>query len=143
KSLRHLHFELRPEAQEKHRIARAYFEIGSDLPDSSALTKTKQVIMRLERGQVSASYQDIRAILRDTSSLFRAAQWRWMRRHYYWPPYADLHMVIRIEQLPHWRNRICLSEQTDALGLPKLKLEWKKTDTDEKVFRVKMEKIDR
>jgi choline dehydrogenase-like flavoprotein len=51
--------------------------------------------------------------------------------------------VIRIEQLPQWHNRISLSDQKDALELPKVKLEWKKTDADEKLFRVMIEKIDR
>ena len=144
KSLRHLHFELRPEVQRKHGIGSAYFEIGRcELPESSALTKTKQVIQRLKRGQVDISYGDIRAILQDSPSLFWAAQWRWMRKQYYWPTNANLHIFIRIEQLPQWHNRICLSDEEDALHLPKLRLEWKKTDADEKVFRVTIEKIDR
>ena len=66
-----------------------------------------------------------------------------MRKQYYWPTNASLHVVIRIEQLPQWHNRISLSDQKDTLHVPKLKLEWKKTDADEKVFRVTMEKIDR
>jgi nucleoside-diphosphate-sugar epimerase/choline dehydrogenase-like flavoprotein len=143
KSQRHLHFELRPEAQQKHGIGSAYFEIGSGLPDSSALTKTKQVMQQLKRGQMAVNYQDIRAILQDSPSLFWAAQWRLMRKQYYWPANANLHIFIRIEQLPHWHNRIALSDQKDALHLPKLKLEWKKTDADEKVFRVTIETIDR
>jgi choline dehydrogenase-like flavoprotein len=143
KSLRHLHFELRQEVQKKHGIASAYFEVGrGELPDSSALVKTKQFMQRLRRGQVAISYEDIRAILQDSPSLFRAAQWRWMQRQYYWPPNADLHIVVRIEQLPQWQNRISLSDKEDALHLPKLRLEWKKTDADEKVFRVTIEKID-
>jgi choline dehydrogenase-like flavoprotein len=144
KSLRHLHFELRPEVQKKHGVGSAYFEIGrSELPDSSALTKARQVMQRLKRGQVAVSFQDIRAILQDSPSLFWAAQWRWMRKQYYWPTNADLHIFIRIEQLPQWHNRICLSDQKDALHLPKLRLEWRKTDADEKLFRVTIEKIDR
>jgi choline dehydrogenase-like flavoprotein len=142
-SQRHLHFELRPEVQRKHGIGSAYFELGFDLPDSSALVKAKQVVQRLKRGQVAVSYQDIRAILQDSPSLFWAAQWRWMRKHYYWPSNANVYLTIRIEQLPQWHNRISLSDQKDALQLPKLKLEWKKTDADENLFRVMIEKIDR
>ena len=144
KSLRHLHFELRPEVQRKHGIGSAYFEIGrGELPNSSALTKTKEIMQRLQRGRLAVSYEDIRAIVQDSPSLFWAAQWRWMRKQYYWPPNANLHIVIRIEQLPQWHNRICLSDQKDALHLPRLRLEWKKTDADEKVFRVAIKKIDR
>jgi choline dehydrogenase-like flavoprotein len=48
-----------------------------------------------------------------------------------------------VEQLPQWQNRICLSDQKDALGVPKLRLEWKKTDAEERVFRLMVGKIDR
>jgi choline dehydrogenase-like flavoprotein len=142
-SERHLHFELRPEVQREHGIGSAYFEIGAEYPDSSALTKAKEVVQRLKHGQVNISYQDIRAILKDFPSLFRATQWKWMRKQHYWPSNVGLHIFIRIEQLPQWHNRISLSDQKDTLRLPKLKLEWHKTDADERLFRVMVEKIDR
>jgi choline dehydrogenase-like flavoprotein len=142
-SERHLHFELRPEVQREHGIGSAYFEIGAEYPNSSALTKAKEVVQRLKRGQVAIPYQDIQAILKDSPSLFWATQWRLMRKQYYWPPYAALYIFIRIEQLPQWGNRISLSDQKDALQLPRLKLEWQRTDADERIFRVMVEKIDR
>jgi choline dehydrogenase-like flavoprotein len=142
-SERHLHFELRPEVQKEHGIGSAYFEIGAEYPDSSALTKAKEVIQRLKRGQLAIPYQDIQAILKDSPSLFRTTQWKWMRKQNYWPPNVGLHIFIRIEQLPQWHNRISLSDQKGALQLPKLKLEWHRTEADERIFRVMVEKIDR
>jgi choline dehydrogenase-like flavoprotein len=142
-SERHLHFELRPEVQREHGVASAYFEIGAEYPDSSALTKAKEVIQRLKRGQLAIPYQDIQAILKDSPSLFRTTQWKWMRKQNYWPPNVGLHIFIRIEQLPQWHNRISLSDQKGALQLPKLKLEWHRTDADERIFRVMVDKIDR
>ncbi len=141
-SVRHLHFELRPEVQREHGVGSAYFEIGAEFPDSSALMKAKEVVQRLKRGRMS-SYQDLRAILEDAPSLFRATQWKLLRKQYYWPPNVGLHVFIRIEQLPQWHNRITLSDQKDALQLPKLRLEWHRTDADERLFRVMVEKIDR
>jgi choline dehydrogenase-like flavoprotein len=141
-SVRHLHFELRPEVQREHGVGSAYFEIGAEYPDSSALIKAKEVVQRLKRGQMM-SYQDIQAILEDAPSLLRATQWKWLRKQYYWPPNVGLHVFIRIEQLPQWHNRITLSDRKDALQLPKLKLEWHRTDADERLFRVMVEKIDR
>ncbi len=142
-SVRHLHFELRPEVQKEHGVGSAYFEIGAEYPNSSALMKAKEVVQRLKRGQRNIGYQDIQAILEDAPSLLRATQWKWLRKHYYWPPNVGLHVFIRIEQLPQWHNRICLSDQKDALQLPKLRLEWHRTDADERLFRVMVEKIDR
>ncbi len=51
-SVRHLHFELRPEVQREHGVGSAYFEIGAEFPDSSALMKAKEVVQRLKRGQM-------------------------------------------------------------------------------------------
>jgi choline dehydrogenase-like flavoprotein len=141
-SQRHLHFELRPEVQREHGIGSAYFEIGADFPDSCAVVKAKHVVQHLKHGQVALGCQDMRAVLQDWPSLFWAAQWKWIRRQYYWPSDVNLHIVIRVEQLPKWHNRISLSDQKDALHLPKLKLEWTKTDTKE-LFRVMIEKVDR
>jgi choline dehydrogenase-like flavoprotein len=107
------------------------------------LTKAKQVVQGLRGGHLAFSYQDIRAILQDSPSLFWTAQWKWVRKQKYWPSNANLYIMIRIEQLPQWCNRICLSDQEDALHLPKLKLEWRKTDAEEDLFRAMIEKIDR
>ena len=142
-SLRHLHFELRPEIQKENGIGSAYFDVGPVLPDSSSLTKAKQVAQGLKRGKVNFGYADLKAILQDSPSLFWTAQWGWMRKQKYWPSNANVQLKIWVEQLPHWQNRICLSDQKDTLQLPKLKLEWKKTDAEEKVFRTMIGKIDR
>jgi choline dehydrogenase-like flavoprotein len=143
RSHRHLHFELRPEVQREHGIGSAYFEIGAEYPDSSALLKAKELVQHLKHGQLNIGYHDIRAILKDAPSLFQVTQWKWMRKQYYWPPNVGLHIFIRIEQLPQWQNRISLSDQKDALQFPKLKLEWHRTDADERLFRVMVDKIDR
>jgi choline dehydrogenase-like flavoprotein len=140
---RHLHFELRPEVQNAHGIGSAYFDIGAQLPDSSALTTTKRVIQGLKRGKPIICYQDINDIIKDSPSLFWTAQWKSVRKQKYWPSNACLPIEIRVEQLPQWSNRISLSDQKDALGVPKLQLEWKKTDAEEKAFRTMVAKLDR
>ena len=142
-SQRHLHFELRPKAQEYSSIASAFFDIGVDLPDVSSLTRLKQVAQGFKRGKLDASYTDIKTILKDSPSLFWTAQWEWMRKQKYWPANANLQIKIWVEQLPQWGNRICLSDQMDALRLPKVKLEWQKGDAEERTFRTMVEKINR
>jgi choline dehydrogenase-like flavoprotein len=64
-----------------------------------------------------------------------------MRKQKYWPSNVDLQLKIWIEQLPRWQNRICLSDQTDDLQVPRLKLEWAATDAEERASRVMVEKI--
>jgi choline dehydrogenase-like flavoprotein len=141
-SLRHLHFELRPNVQKKNGIGSAYFDIGVELPDFSSLTKSKELLLGLKRGQLNFSYSDIEAICLDAPSLFWTMQWQWMRKQKYWPPNAKLQMKMWVEQVPKWQNRICLSDQTDTLQIPMLRLEWEKTDEEEKTIRMALEKID-
>jgi choline dehydrogenase-like flavoprotein len=142
-SLRHLHFELRPEVQKINGIASAYFDISAELPDSSALTKAQRVVQGLRRGNPLISCRDMSAIIKDWPSLFRTAQWKSVRKQKYWPSNANLTIEIRVEQLPRWQNRISLSDQIDALGVPKLQLNWEKTAAEEKLFRTMVVKIDR
>jgi hypothetical protein len=107
------------------------------------LSKAKYVLQGLRRGNPRISCRDMNAILKDSPSLLRTAQWRSVRKQKYWPSNASLTIEIRVEQLPQWQNRICLSDQKDALGVPKLRLEWKKTDAEERLFRLMVGKIDR
>jgi choline dehydrogenase-like flavoprotein len=140
---RHLHFELRPEAQEKSGIGSAYFDVGAELLDQSALTKAKHLVEELKRGKLDFMFVDLKAILQDSPSLFWTAQWQWIRKQKYWPPNAVLQIKVWVEQLPQWQNRICLSDHKDALRLPRLNLEWKKTAAEEKSFRTMVAKIRR
>jgi choline dehydrogenase-like flavoprotein len=142
-ALRHLHFELRPEVQNAHGIASAYFATSVEFPDSSALSKAKHVVQGFRRGKPLISCRDMHAILKDSPCLFRTAQWRSVRKQKYWPSNSNLTIDLRVEQLPQWQNRICLSDQKDALGVPKLRLEWKKTDAEERAFRLMVGKIQR
>ena len=63
-----------------------------DFPDSCAVVKAKHIVQHLKHGQVALSCQDMRAILQDWPSLFWAAQWKWMRKQYYWPSDVNLHI---------------------------------------------------
>ena len=117
-SQRHLHFELRPEAQEKNGIGSAYFDIGAELPDFSSLTKSKQVLQGLKQGKLDFNYPEIKAIFQDLPSLFWTAQWQMMRKQKYWPRNASLQIKIWVEQVPQWQNRICLSTRKTPCSFP-------------------------
>jgi choline dehydrogenase-like flavoprotein len=139
---RHLHFELHPEIQKAHGIGSAYFDMSVELPSSSSLIKAKDVLQSLKGGKPAIRYRDIRDILKDSLALFRTAQWKSVRKQKYWPSNAYLPIEIRVEQLPLWSNRISLSGQKDVFGVPRLRLEWKKTEAEEKAFRTMVGKID-
>jgi len=140
---RHLHVELKGDVQERNGIASAYADFGALLPDHSSLTKSKQVLHSLTRGKVDFTFRDIQAIITDSPSIFWMTQWQCMRQQKYWPANATIQMKIWAEQAPHWKNRISLSDRKDALRLPVLKLDWDKTEAEEKTFRAAITEIDR
>ena len=138
---RHLHFELRPEVQEKMGIGSAFFDFGAELPEDSSLRKAKHISQSLKRHDIDFSARDVEILVKDSPSVFWKAQWALMRKQHYWPPNAVVQIKIWTEQLPLARNRLCLSEQYDALHVPMVKIEWQKTDLDEKTFRATALKI--
>jgi len=142
-SARHLHFELRPGVQEENKVASAYFDIAAELPDSSGLTQARLLLRNLKNGHLAATSRNLSACVRDLPSLFWTAQWRALRKQKYWPPNAHLSLKIWVEQLPQWNNRLSLSTSEDSLHLPRLKLDWEKTDEEEALFRLMVEKIRR
>lgn len=140
-ALRHLHFELRPEVQKENKIASAYFDVAAELPDSSALTQARNFVANVKKWDFAASVENLSGCAQDLPSLFLTAQWKSLRKQKYWPPNASLSLKIWIEQLPKWTNRLSLSEREDSLHLPRLKLDWDRSDDEEVLFRFMVEKI--
>ena len=138
---RHLHFELRPEVQEKMGVGSAFFDFGAELTEDSSLVKAKQILQGLKRHELDFDARDVELLVKDSPSLFWKAQWALMRKQHYWPPNAQVRIKIWIEQLPLAQSRISLSEQNDALQVPMIKVEWQKTDLDEKTFRLTALKV--
>jgi choline dehydrogenase-like flavoprotein len=140
-SLRHLHFELHPRVQEDNKVASAYFDVGAELPDSSSLTQARMLLLNLKSGRLAPSARNLSGCVRDLPSLVRTAQWQGLRKQKYWPAYAELTLKIWVEQLPKWNHRLSLSNHEDSLRLPRLRLDWEKTDEEETLFRIMIEKI--
>jgi len=141
-SLRHLHFELRASSQQQSEIGSAYFDVGVELPPSSSLTACRNILNRVKRGKRDITFEQMKFLVKDAPSLLHTAEWQWLRGQQYWPRDALLPLKIWVEQLPHWQNRLSLSDRTDALQVPMLKVELTKTDSEEKTFRAMVEKID-
>ena len=53
------------------------------------------------------------------------------------PPVAprDFHLTTRLEQAPNPNSRVTLSAEKDALGMPRVRLDWRLTDLDKRSIR--------
>jgi hypothetical protein len=138
---RHLHFELKPPAQQAGRVGSAYFDFSVEVPETSAPTQARLAVQAWKSGRFSAVFKSAMSALVDLPTLVNTVLWRYLAKLKYWPTSSTVQLTIRIEQLPHWSNRIVLSDSVDALGQPLMRFEFRKTDDEERAFRFTVEKI--
>ncbi len=55
---------------------------------------------------------------------------------------SGLYMVVRAEQAPNPHSRVYLSGECDALGVPRLVLDWRLSDIDKRSVRIAMQAFD-
>lgn len=58
-------------------------------------------------------------------------------------PEREFHLNIRQEQAPNPNSRVTLSPETDALGMPRVRLDWQLTELDQRSIRVFYEVLGR
>ncbi|MBI1619242.1 GMC family oxidoreductase [Aquamicrobium sp. cd-1] len=136
---RDLHLELAPKAQEREAVGSAFAYVAMDL-DESPLSHVKQIAQGIQRREV-----DLKATMRLSSNMgliARSAAWRMVRKQLYVPPDIDFRLMVCVEQLPSWNNRITLSRTLDALGAPRVHCDWGPNSTDERTFRAAVKAID-
>lgn len=138
---RHLHLELRPEIQEAERIGSAYVDAGVEVPDSSALTQARRAITAIRQRDPRAALSHTLRATADAPTLLRTAHWHFLRRQKYWPDSATVTLRIWIEQLPHWDNQISLSERCDAFGVPLIRVDFRRTELEERTLRACLERF--
>lgn len=139
---RSLHFEMKPAVQQAEQVGSSFAHIIMAVPETSHLRSIKKIFRGFQRGEFAVDRHDVLSILRDPMSIAQGAIWRYMRNQLHWPENITLDVHVWIEQLPHWENRITLSENRDRLGVPMARIEWRKTDSDERTFQACMARLD-
>jgi choline dehydrogenase-like flavoprotein len=138
---RHLHFALQPAAQQAGRIGSTYFDFSVEVPESSAPMQARVAVQAWKGGRIWTGLKSAMSVLIDLPTVANTVLWRYLAKLKYWPTSSTVQLTIRIEQLPHWGNRVVLSEAVDALGQPLLRFDFHKTDDEERAFRFTVEKI--
>ena len=139
---RSLHLELSPEAQAKAGVPSAFAQIGTRLMEGSALRTIKELGRAIQLRDVKLQFGQIQALASSPAILTRLAWWRYVHRRLELWEDAEIAVEICAEQIPAWSSRISLSDQRDAFGVPRVKLEWCPSREDEKTFRVVVERLD-
>lgn len=129
---RDLHLELSHAAQERDRVASAFVYVAMDLAESP-LSDIKRLAQGLQRREF-----DVKAMGRASRNIglvTQSAWWRVMENQLFVPADIALRLMVCVEQLPHWDNRIRLSKTRDRLGKRLALFEWAPTQKDEEAFR--------
>ena len=131
---RGLHLETTASAQREDKAASGYVTIRPEFQPASI----HHYVRNLGKSAQARRFLELapnREIAKDLGSLAPALFWSVRRQQMYFSPFVDLFVDARIEQVPSSGSRLALAEQRDALGVPKLRMDWRTTAFDQRTFR--------
>lgn len=136
---RDLHLELSKSAQQTDAVGSAFAYVSMDLA-GSPLGGMKKFAQGLQQGRFDTG--ELRRVSKNIGLLTQSAYWRIACKQLFVPAGIDFRMMVCVEQLPHWDNRIRLGQTRDRLGVRKAKFEWGPTETEERTFRSAIRHLD-
>jgi len=103
---------------------------------------------RVQALRESLAARDLRGVARSSLALARSprALAKVLRRTYhrgYGGPLDHYALTMYLEQAPNPESRVYLGDETDALGLPKLVVDWRLTELDRESFDATLEELKR
>jgi choline dehydrogenase-like flavoprotein len=122
------------EVQRHERVlnAAATFETEENIP--SAITAGKELFLALRQGRIPEEPGDkIRRVISDLDEVTSYLFCRVRRKSKCTT--TMLHLDTRLEQAPNPDSRLTLSQERDALGLPRLRLDWRLTELERQTVR--------
>jgi choline dehydrogenase-like flavoprotein len=117
-------------------------QVKERLPNSAAMTffddgdfraaDAAKRLLRASLGQESAerAADDTWSVLSDLDQIIMSVRAKYLLSGTRWSSEDSTTLVIETEQTPNPASRISLSSERDALGLPKIKIDWRLTELD-------------
>lgn len=135
---RDLHLDVGMRAQEQGAAASAFAYIAMDLA-KSPLAAAKRILQGVQRGELD--FAELMKFTKNAGLIGKAAYWRLVRKQLFVPKDVEFSIMLCAEQLPHWKNRISLSQSCDRLGLPKALIEWQPMESEDRTLRVALAQL--
>jgi choline dehydrogenase-like flavoprotein len=134
-TMRSLRFELSVATQEKEHVGSGFAHISFQTERATGFDTLRHI---LRSQQLSGRLRPamLLAAVSDAPYLARAAIWRAFYKQLLWPAPAKYELHVVAEQLPHPENRITLSTEHDAFGVPRAAIEWRVREQDCRTFSV-------
>lgn len=103
-------------------------------PDSGAEISKRLYNAVRNRRAAAISFSDAVKLLTQSPEVIRSAYRVFLQRRSYVPAHAPLYLGSMVEQEPNFHSRVFLDTKVDALGMPRVVLDWKLTPLVQKTL---------
>ncbi|MGH8580253.1 MAG: GMC family oxidoreductase [Gammaproteobacteria bacterium] len=130
------------DAQRRDKLLNCSIRLHNDAEDLGAIKSFKHIIHRLRGDDVSGDLsKDLIMVVADIDGVARYVYRRTWRRASEFETAERYRLTYSAEQAPNPSSRVSLSNEKDALGQPRAKLEWRLMESDLRNARVVLQKL--
>jgi choline dehydrogenase-like flavoprotein len=118
-------------AMRRHRWLNVMAHIAFLIPDALGWMELKRIVGSLQSGRLALpSFHETVAMACGGLELTRLVLARTLARRRRSPDAGEILLFIDTEQAPNADSRVVLDSSTDALGMPRARLDWRMTDVE-------------
>jgi choline dehydrogenase-like flavoprotein len=127
---------LRPQLLEREQLLSSYGHWEVATAPGSGLHVVREKLRALQSGHgLQLSSADLGALVSGARDVLALARGLAIDRRRYFPRDASVYLRVDTEQRPDAESRIALSGERDALGLPRVTVDWRISDLERRTVR--------
>ena len=134
-TMRSTRFELTAPVQARDGVAGAYGHVSMELSRASGFAILREFLLSRQKTGARIDPWLLLKLIRQVPYLAAIGFWRFYHNQLYWSRDATFRLHVVAEQVPHAANRIVLSAERDALGVPMVAIDWRLRETECRTFR--------
>ena len=134
-TMRSTRLELRSSVQARDGVAAAYGHVSMELPCASGFAVLRKFLQSRQKNEAGIDPWLFLKFIRQVPYLSAVGFWRFYHNQFYWSRDATFQLHVVAEQVPHAENRIVLSGERDALGVPMAAIDWRLREAECRTFR--------
>lgn len=133
-------YKARLEATEQLRIERGWLSVGAEFPieepEGSGEHRVLSLLRGLQRGEIGRLVrEELRHVPATAAQVGRMVAAAKVKHRRYVSSHAQMIIHVDVEQRPNPESRVRLSEERDAVGMPKAILDWKVSEEEHETLR--------
>lgn len=109
--------------------------IAFQVPEALGWLELRRILRSVQAGRLELpSLAESLAMARGSVELTRLALARWLTKRRRAPGAARVLLMVDVEQAPNPESRVSLDTRTDALGMHRVRLDWRMTDLERRTL---------